>query len=358
MSEELIKMEVPVLMETLERMAGEEPAEEPDPALLPLNLPGPVLVTGAGGQLGRELVRVFREAGADVRAMTREDLDITDMLAVEDAIEEIKPALILNAAAWTDVDAAEAEREDCRRVNTLAPVYMAGLHVPMVTFSTDYVFDGVGRTKRYNERNRVNPLNVYGNAKLDADELILGLGFEHGAQGIILRTSWLWSEQPGTKNFFQSVMRRIEAKKELRIVGDRVGSPTRALDLAKAVLVLVKKGAHLKPYKIYHAANLGSCSWAGFTKEIVRLLNGHPEEVYPISTQQWQMNPENFGKRFAQRPLLSTLNCNLLEREWGVVLPNWEESLKEGLDAYLQMKKDGVVFDDPDGSAEPADGAK
>ena len=182
MSEELIKMEVPVLMETLERMAGEEPAEEPDPALLPLNLPGPVLVTGAGGQLGRELVRVFREAGADVRAMTREDLDITDMLAVEDAIEEIKPALILNAAAWTDVDAAEAEREDCRRVNTLAPVYMAGLHVPMVTFSTDYVFDGVGRTKRYNERNRVNPLNVYGNAKLDADELILGLGFEHGAQ--------------------------------------------------------------------------------------------------------------------------------------------------------------------------------
>lgn len=303
-----------------------------------LNLPGPVLVTGAGGQLGREIVRVFTATGADVRGFTHEELNIGEREAVEDAVKRVAPALIINAAAWTSVDDAEQNEEACRRVNALGPAFLAASGVPVVHFSTDYVFDGTIRGKSYNERNRAVPLSVYGKTKLEADQLLLSMGKKDGTRGLILRTGWVWSEVPGTKNFFHAIVAQVEAKKPLKVIADQVGAPTRAADLAEAVLALVQKGAHLEPMRLFNAAPQGTCSWFGFAKEIVSLMGGRPEEVTPLTTTQWRAQRENYGKTIAPRPLLSVLSPNLLTRTYGVTLPDWRESLAVGFAKFRAAK--------------------
>lgn len=282
-----------------------------------------VLLLGAEGQLGRELVRVL-EPGSELISLTRRQADLTDLNALRRAIQSHKPEYVINAAAYTAVDRAEKEPELARAVNAIAPGIIAeevhSVGACLLHFSTDYVFDGSNHVP-WKETDAPHPLNVYGQTKLEGEQNIANSGCRY----LIFRASWIYASHGS--NFLLTMLRLGQERKQLTIVDDQIGCPTSARELARGTVEVVKaieKGSEAKS-GIYHMTCGGSTSWFGFAQAIfthARLTSSAPELV-PVPSEQYQTA--------AQRPRYSVLNCEKLHKTFGVRLANWEDALGDVL---------------------------
>lgn len=274
-----------------------------------------ILVVGANGMLGHDLMKVLE---GDVRGLDLPEIDITDLGSVRKALLTLKPRVIINAAAYTDVDGCESNVEQAMAVNGegvgLLALTAREIKAKLVQLSTDYVFDG-GKGAPYNEDDPYGPLSIYGESKL-AGELNAVLAPEQ----LIVRTQWLYGIHG--KNFVETMLRLAGERSELAVVDDQIGSPTFTLDLAMAIRGLLDKGCS----GTYHAANSGFCSWNEFAKAIFE------EEGVKVTVNSMTTAELN---RPARRPLYSTLDCGKLERDTGFKPRHWREALKE----YLELRK-------------------
>ncbi len=259
-----------------------------------------VLITGAGGQLGRALAEAF--AGDDVRALDRNGWDVT----LPAPSGPPAPDLVLHAAAWTDVDGAEDDPQGAAAVNVGGTAHAAELGVPLVYFSTDYVFDGRKRAP-YVESDAPNPVSAYGRTKLHGEAAA-------GERAWILRSSWLFG--PTGRNFVRTMFRLGAERDEVAVVDDQVGCPTYVGHLAEATRALVEL-----PTGVWHLAADGECSWADFAEAILEEA-GLACRVRRISTAE-------YGAK-APRPAYSVLRS---ERPEAPRLPHWREGLRECLEA-------------------------
>jgi dTDP-4-dehydrorhamnose reductase len=266
-----------------------------------------ILVTGAGGQLGRAAQRVFTRH--ELVARTRAELDVRDLQALRAAITSVRPDCVLNAAGWTAVDAAEGDPEGAFAGNAIAPRHLAIASaergIPLVHVSSDYVFDGrAGRP--YHEYDATNPLSVYGASKLAGEREVRTFNPRHW----IVRSAWLYSAVG--KNFALT-MRSLASRGEVRVVADQFGSPTYVPHLAAAIQELVETAA----YGTYHLVNAGVASWYELARAIFREL-GLKVEVRPIPTSAYPTA--------ATRPPFSALASVQQPR---IALPEWEEGVRE-----------------------------
>ncbi|MBD1378993.1 dTDP-4-dehydrorhamnose reductase [Metabacillus arenae] len=271
-----------------------------------------ILLTGAHGQLGKELYRKLRPYHS-VFALGKEDLDITNKNEVEKRFSQIKPELILHAAAFTAVDKCEIERMKAFEVNGLGAgtvaIEASKIGAKMLYYSSDYVFDGNKKTP-YQEDDKPNPQSIYGMSKLLGEQFVLNFN-----KGIIIRTSWLYGHDG--KNFVKTMLKLAEDKKEVRVVDDQIGTPTYVPDLADLTIQLMDRGSS----GIYHISNNGSCTWYEFAKAIFSEAGHNQELVKATST-------EEFGS-LAPRPHYSILGHNALINAKIKPLRPWEEALKE-----------------------------
>ena len=285
-----------------------------------------IVLFGKNGQLGWELERSLSVLG-DVAALDREELDLCNLHEVQRILRELRPDLIVNASAYTDVDRAEKESELAMRVNAMAPGAMAEvsrtLGAVLIHFSTDYVFDGRGNVP-YSENDVTGPLNVYGRSKLMGEENIQ----EAGGAYLILRTSWVYSLRGNS--FVNKVLGWARKNSTLRVVEDQVSSPTWARMLAEITcLLLAQNQGSLydrlhEQCGIYHVAGSGYTSRYEWAKQI---LANDPNR----SEQTVQVIEPGRSAEFptpATRPLFSALDCTRFERTFGLRLPPWSSTLK------------------------------
>ncbi len=274
-----------------------------------------IVVVGAKGMLGHDLMEVLE---GDVRGLDLPELDITDLASVRKSLLTLRPRLIVNAAAYTDVDGCEANVEQAMAVNGegvgLLALTAREIGAKLVQVSTDYVFDG-NKGEPYLEDDAIGPLSIYGESKL-AGELNAAMAPEF----LIVRTQWLYGLHG--KNFVETMLRLAAERSELSVVDDQVGSPTFTRDLALAIKALLDKGC----CGTYHVANAGFCSWNEFARAIF-VEEGVAVTVSHMSTEQLN--------RPARRPLYSTLDCGKLAADAGFVPRPWREALKE----YLEIRK-------------------
>jgi dTDP-4-dehydrorhamnose reductase len=279
-----------------------------------------VLVTGAGGQLGLDLLDAF--ADHDVVGLTRAQLDITDEAAVAAAVAGIRPSLVINAAAATDVDGCEADVDAAHRANALGPWWLARAcersDATFVTFSTDYVFDGaaprgpLGAPRGYVEGDPVAPLSVYGRSKAAGEQLVRETLVRHH----IVRTAWVSGARG--RNFVRTMLRLADEGRPVRVVDDQVGSPTFTRDLARAVRALAVSGR----YGTVHLVNEGACSWFELAAAVFAGA-GRSVDLGP--------QPSSAIGRPAPRPTWSVLDTTHA-RALGLALPAWQDGLAQLLD--------------------------
>lgn len=282
-----------------------------------------MLVLGGTGQLGRALAACDRPGAMRVSTLDRASCDVTDAAAVVAALHAARPDLVVNAAAWTAVDLAEAEPEACMRANAAAPGHIAhacaALGVPLVHVSTDYVFDGRARTP-YAEDAPCAPCNVYGASKLAGEQAVrAGL-----ARHVILRTAWVFA--PWGRNFPASVLRLAARGEPLRIVADQVGCPTPVAPLAAAIMTIaarIHEGAGR--WGTFHFAGQPATSWHGFARAILAaaLPPGRQPPVLPIPTEAYPTP--------AARPRFAVLDCRRIAAEYGIAAPDWRVGLARAL---------------------------
>lgn len=275
-----------------------------------------ILLTGKDGMVGWELARALPPLG-EVIACGRKELDLADPARVVSVIREVKPDVVVNAAAYTAVDKAETERELAFQVNGTAPGIMAEeakrLGALLVHYSTDYVFDGT-KDGPYVETDAPNPLSVYGASKLAGERAIQEVGCRH----LVLRTSWVYAARG--RNFLLTILRLAKEKRELRVVDDQYGAPTWARDIARASAEILRRTD--TPGGIYHLTAAGETTWCGFAREIVRLA-GLKTVVEPITTEEYPT--------LARRPGNSRMEGGKLKRRLGPMLPPWAESARSCL---------------------------
>lgn len=275
-------------------------------------------VTGAGGQLANAFARVLE---GDVFLSREEALDIRDAEAVRSAVHEFAPDCVLHCAAYTNVDGAEADEDTAEAINVLGTRNVVsavrGTHTTVVYFSTDYVFDGT-KGAPYVETDRPNPLNAYGRTKLGGEQEVLGW-----IRGVVIRTSWLYSETG--HNFVKTILgaarERAGTGEPLRVVDDQVGSPTYAGHLAAAVDEAIRGGL---PPGLYHMAGSGYGSWCELAREVVQLA-GLDVDVVPITTAE--------AGRPAARPLFSALDSERPVPR----LPHWAEGVAVAVDRLIPL---------------------
>jgi dTDP-4-dehydrorhamnose reductase len=277
-----------------------------------------LLVVGRTGQVGWELCRALAPLG-EVIALSRADLDLGDADAIRTAIRRVRPDILLNAAAFTSVDAAETAEQEAYAVNAEAPAVMAGAlrqsGGSLIHYSTDYVFDGT-KDGAYREDDAPNPLGAYGRTKLAGEEAVRASGAAH----IILRTSWVYGLRG--RNFLLTMLRLSRQQDRLRIVDDQFGAPTWSRHIAVATaLVIARGGLKLATLRAtYHLSSRGSCSWHGFAEAIMqRWRGGSAPAIEAIST-------EAFGAA-APRPRNSRLDCGRIAADFGIALPDWRAVL-------------------------------
>lgn len=271
-----------------------------------------LLIFGRTGQVAIELARLAPTA----RQVGRDEADLTHPDACAALIRDSAPAAVINAAAYTAVDRAESDADTARLVNADAPGAMAaacaGLGIPFLHVSTDYVFDGSGEAPRAEDA-PTGPLGVYGRSKLDGERAVAAAG----GQWAVLRTSWVFSAHG---NNFVRTMRRLGAERDrLTIVADQIGGPTPAADIAAALLTMAQ-AMRTDPARggIYHFAGAPDVSWAGFAREIFA-RSGLAPEVEDIPTSAYPTP--------ARRPLNSRLDCAAIERDFGIARPDWRKGL-------------------------------
>lgn len=275
-----------------------------------------ILLTGGSGQIGRELQPFF--AGHTVIAPSHAECDLSDPDSVRKAVRSAEPDVIVNPAAYTAVDKAEQETDVAHAINAIAPGVLGEeakrLAIPLIHFSTDYVFDGNGQAP-YREDHPVAPINAYGQTKLDGERAVEA----SGCAFVILRTAWVYARHG--KNFLLTVERLARERPRLTIVADQRGTPNWARDLARAASTIALCGGELSERRgIYHLSSRGETTWHGFAKAIVDNMKlPNPPEVVAIATADFPTP--------AKRPAYSVLSTEKLERTFGIVLPQWNDSL-------------------------------
>ena len=296
-----------------------------------------VVVFGPTGQVGWELVRALQGFG-DVSAFERAQLDLTDLPRVSALINTLKPDWVVNCAAYTQVDVAEAEPDRANLINGEAVSAMATAcahaNATLVHYSTDYVFDGK-KSSAYNENDRSEPLGAYGRSKVLGEEAIRASGAPH----LILRTSWIYAARGA--NFLQTMLRLAHDRDELRIVDDQFGAPTWARFVAVATAAMmwqVRRDTlskeHVRAGTTVHLSNAGRTSWHGFATEIFNFMSAggiRVPRIIPVSTEQ-------YGAR-APRPRNSQLDLSLLKRQWRVEPPEWRVSLRMCLEEVTLLQR-------------------
>jgi len=284
-----------------------------------------VLITGAGGQVGRELVRAF-SGNAEVIACDRNTLDLASPDQIRRKVRESAADIILNAGAYTAVDRAETEKDLALAINAQAPGILAEeaerAGALLVHYSTDYVFDG-SKSGPWTEADPTNPLNFYGSSKLAGEEAIRQVG----GRSLIFRTSWVYG--PEGKNFVLTMLRLGRERESLNVVDDQVGAPTSSIELAAATYQItngILDGQFGSPEQwagLYNMTCAGSVSWCGFARAIFQrapqLLNGKSPTVNPIPSTEFPTP--------AKRPLSSVLSNQKLYDTFGLRLAPWESAL-------------------------------
>jgi dTDP-4-dehydrorhamnose reductase len=272
-----------------------------------------VLLTGCRGQLGIELIRQMNN-GFEIVETDIHNLDITNPKQVFDIVNQTKPGIIINSAAYTNVDGCELEEANAFRVNAIGAQNLAAaaldIGAKIVQVSTDYVFDGTGCTPK-REYDPVNPQSVYGKSKALGEKMVRDINPKH----FIIRTAWLYGEG---NNFVRTMLKLAKEKDELSVVNDQFGSPTSTVDLAKCIIELMNN----ESYGTYHGTCEGQCSWYDFARRIFELKNIQVK-VNPITTEQLN--------RPAHRPKYSVLDNYMLKLVGMNTFRNWEESLVEYL---------------------------
>ena len=281
-----------------------------------------ILLTGCAGQLGRELKRSLACLG-EVVACDRRQLDLAAPDALRDAVRAIAPAVIINSAAYTAVDKAEAEPDAADAINARAPAILAEearrLDALLIHYSTDYVFDGAKQTP-YTEDDTTAPLSTYGRSKRAGELAIAAAGARH----LIFRTSWVFGLHGA--NFMKTMLRLGKERSELRVIGDQFGAPTWARHLAD-VTALVAARREI-PSGLYHLAAAGETSWHGYAEAIFAEaqyggLIEKPPVVLRIASAEFPLP--------AKRPANSRLDCSCFRRDFGLALPDWRTGLTDCL---------------------------
>ncbi len=288
-----------------------------------------ILVCGAGGQVGHELVDRAKQYGLEALGMTRDQLDITNADQIADLVTRAKPGLIINAAAYTHVDNAETQREQAYAVNCDGAARLAEAarqaSVPLLHISTDYVFSGEARTP-YSEADEVAPTGVYGASKLAGEAAIQNAMDQY----LILRTSWVYGAHG--HNFVKTMLRLGAQRDSLSVVADQFGCPTQAGSIADVLLQLTQRferdGA--LAWGLYHYTGRSPCTWFDFAVEVFRqaeakgMLPKQPQ-MSPITTAQYPTP--------ARRPAWSVLDCSKFETTFGIETLDWHDDLSVVLDA-------------------------
>lgn len=275
-----------------------------------------VLVTGASGQLGQSLQFIASQySEMQFVFATSQDLDITDNERVISFFENNKIDFCINTAAYTAVDKAESEQERAYLVNVIGPKNLAiacqKSGITLIHISTDFVFDGSASIP-YSEENSTNPIGIYGQTKLDGEKEVVQNCDKH----FIIRTSWVYSQFGN--NFMKTMLRLAQDRTELNVVSDQVGTPTNAVDLAQAIIAIIK--SEKKEYGIYNFSNEGICSWFDFAKEIFK-INKITIQVNPIPTEAYPTP--------AKRPKYSVLDKSKIKSTFGITIKNWQEALAQ-----------------------------
>jgi len=267
------------------------------------------LVTGAGGMLGTDLVALLTREGEEAVALTRHDLDLLDADAVVTTVREVKPDVVVNCAAWTAVDDAEAREGEALALNGHAVRTLAeACGERLIQISTDYVFDG-SSAEPYTEDAPTSPINAYGRTKLAGEQAALA----HGGQ--VVRTAWLYGAHG--PNFVKTMMRLAAERETVSVVDDQVGQPTWTADLSAQIVRLARVDA---PPGVYHGTSAGRTSWHGFAREVFTLLGADPDRVLPISAAGFP--------RPAARPANSVLGHDRWAAAGVAPLRDWREALR------------------------------
>jgi dTDP-4-dehydrorhamnose reductase len=273
------------------------------------------LVTGAGGMLGRDLVALLRERGSAVAGLTRRELDVTDPQAVRAALRCHRPDVVVNCAAWTAVDDAEAHEQDALRANGAGAAHLAAACAAggarLVHLSTDYVFDGCAASP-YAEDAVPAPRTAYGRTKLAGERAVLG---QPGCAGYVVRTAWLYGAHG--RNFAGTMIRLAARRPAVEVVDDQRGQPTWTRDVAGRIVALV--AADAVP-GVYHATSSGETTWFHFAREIFALLGADPARVRPVTSEAFA--------RPAPRPAYSVLGHAAWARAGLAPIGAWRDALR------------------------------
>lgn len=278
-----------------------------------------ILVTGASGQLGQDVVLLLNESGHEVKACVRSDLDIADQRQCEKVISEYRPEAVIHCAAYTAVDAAEEDIDGAYRLNASGTRNIAvaaeKVGAKLVYISTDYVFDGQA-DRPYREYDNTAPQTVYGESKRAGEVLAQTLSSKY----FIVRTSWVYGQYGS--NFVKTMLKLGAEKDSLSVVHDQIGSPTYTVDLARFLLQLIQT----EKYGIYHASNSGHCSWHEFAQAIFETA-GLQVNALPVTTEQFP--------RPAKRPAYSVMDHTAIRANDLEGLPHW----RDGLERFLAEVK-------------------
>ena len=287
------------------------------------------LITGAAGMLGRDLVSVLERGGETVTALTRAELDITDGAAVRDALRRWRPAVVVNCAAWTAVDAAETSEDAALRLNGQAvadlAVACAAAGVRLIQPSTDYVFDGQAR-RPYAEDDVPSPGTAYGRTKLAGEQAVLD---RTDGTGYVVRTAWLYGAHG--PNFVRTMIRLEQQRPDVDVVDDQHGQPTWTMDVADRIVALVSSGA---PAGVYHATSSGETTWFGLAREVFRLLGADPDRVRPVGSAAYV--------RPAPRPAYSVLGHDAWSRAGLSPIGDWTLALRQAFPALAAAEGAGA----------------
>ena len=276
-----------------------------------------VLVTGASGQLGYDVVRELTKRGHEAIGVGSKEMDVTDAKMVEKVITDAKVDVVMHGAAYTAVDAAEDNEEQCRLVNANGTENIAAvckkLDIPMVYISTDYVFDGQG-TRPWEPEDERHPLNVYGQTKYEGELAVQ----KYLEKYFIVRIAWVFGINGN--NFIKTMLRLSKTHDTLTVINDQIGSTTYTYDLARLLVDMMETDK----YGIYHATNEGLCSWYEFAVEIFRQA-GVPMNVIPVTSAEYKAAK-------AKRPFNSRMNKDKLEKKGFERLPQWQDALARYLE--------------------------
>lgn len=287
-----------------------------------------ILVTGKNGQVGHELQRSLAHLG-EVVAVDIEDCDLTNTKAIVSLVEKIKPSLIVNPAAYTAVDKAEAEPEIAFAINATAPKVLAAqanmMHIPIIHYSTDYVFDGE-KDGWYTEDDSPNPQSIYGKTKWQGEKNVRAMCGQH----LILRTSWVFGAHGG--NFLKTILKLAQEREQLKIIADQYGAPTSARLLADVAAEIAQKllNGETGKFGTYHLVASGETTWHGYASKVVELANelglitkAQANDIQPIPTEAYPLP--------APRPKNSKLSTDKIKASFGLDISDWSVDVEQVL---------------------------